>query len=190
MSRRQQIMKLWAPHVEARALGPPHHRGQVMPRDTRQLSQTILCISRTVEGQAARAFPPTSFYARRRGTRVRVIQAQISQLDPPRVPQLFRAHHGLLHIQSIQQGEGDVQMWVCPRARDQGDSQGRPNLSHVRTGSFSLLRALSGVLREQSNPAQCSLTSAECALRGQGSRSKIEPLNIKALRLSFKYKSL
>ena len=42
-------MKLWAPHVEARALGPPHLRGQVMHQ--RQLSQTIPCISRTVEGQ-------------------------------------------------------------------------------------------------------------------------------------------
>ena len=43
------IMKLWAPHVEARALGPPHLRGQVMHQ--RQLSQIIPCISRTVEGQ-------------------------------------------------------------------------------------------------------------------------------------------
>ena len=33
------IMKLWAPHVEARTLGPPHHRGQVM--HPRQLSLTI-----------------------------------------------------------------------------------------------------------------------------------------------------
>ena len=43
------IMKHWAPHVEARALGPPHHRGKVM--HPRQLSQTIPCISRTVKGQ-------------------------------------------------------------------------------------------------------------------------------------------
>ena len=43
------IMKLWAPHVEARALGPPHHRGQVM--HPRQLLLTIPCISRTVVGQ-------------------------------------------------------------------------------------------------------------------------------------------
>ena len=33
------IMKFWAPHVEARALGPPHLRGQVMHQ--RQLSQII-----------------------------------------------------------------------------------------------------------------------------------------------------
>jgi hypothetical protein len=43
----------------------------------------------------------------RQGTRVRAIQAQIPQLDPPRVSQLFRAHHGLLHVQSFQQGEDD-----------------------------------------------------------------------------------
>ena len=95
------IMKYWAPHVEARTIGPPHHRGKVM--HPRQLSQTIPCISRTVVGQQGHSLF-TSFYARRRGTRVRAIQAQISQLDPPRVSQLFRAHHGLLHVQSIQQG--------------------------------------------------------------------------------------
>jgi hypothetical protein len=44
-----EIMKYWATHLEARALGPPHHRGQVM--HPRQLTQTILCISRTVVGQ-------------------------------------------------------------------------------------------------------------------------------------------
>jgi hypothetical protein len=43
------IMKLWAPHVEACAFGPAHLRGQFMHQ--RQLSQTIPCISRTVEGQ-------------------------------------------------------------------------------------------------------------------------------------------
>jgi hypothetical protein len=43
------IMKYWAPHLKARALGPPHHRGQVM--HPRQLTQTIPCISRTVVGQ-------------------------------------------------------------------------------------------------------------------------------------------
>jgi hypothetical protein len=42
------IMKNWAPHLEARTLGP-HHRGQVM--HPRQLTQTIPCISRTVIGQ-------------------------------------------------------------------------------------------------------------------------------------------
>jgi hypothetical protein len=43
------IMKYWAPHLEAHALGPPYHRGKVM--HPRQLSQTIPCISRTVVGQ-------------------------------------------------------------------------------------------------------------------------------------------
>jgi len=43
------IMKNWAPHLEARVLGPPHHRGKVM--HPRQLSQTIPCISKTVVGQ-------------------------------------------------------------------------------------------------------------------------------------------
>ena len=47
------------------------------------------------------------FSVARQGTRVRAIQAQIPQLDPPRVSQLFRAHHGLLHVQTIQKGEGD-----------------------------------------------------------------------------------
>ena len=42
---------------------------------------------------------------------MRAIQAQISQLDPPRVSQLFRAHHGLLHVQSNNK-EKVIQDWT------------------------------------------------------------------------------
>ena len=82
----------------------PHHEGgyAITPTAASGLAAFYSAFRRS-----ARAFPPTSFYARRRGTRMRAIQAQISQLDPPRVSQLFRAHHGILHVQSIQQGEGD-----------------------------------------------------------------------------------
>ncbi len=45
------IMKYWAPHLEARALGPPHHRGKVMHPRQLTVTQTIPCISRTVVGQ-------------------------------------------------------------------------------------------------------------------------------------------
>jgi len=103
LSRRQQIMKLWAPHVEARALGPPHHRGQGM--HLRQFSQTIPCISRTVEGQPGHSLLQASMPD---DEELECAPSKRKFLNwTPRVPQLFRAHHGLLHIQSIQQGEGD-----------------------------------------------------------------------------------
>jgi hypothetical protein len=44
------IMKEWGPHKALRALGAPHHRGGVM--HTRQSTQTIPCISRTIIGQS------------------------------------------------------------------------------------------------------------------------------------------
>jgi hypothetical protein len=44
------IMKEWGPHKALRALGAPHHRGSVM--HSRQSTQTIPCISRTVIGQS------------------------------------------------------------------------------------------------------------------------------------------
>ena len=71
----------------------------------RQFSQTNPCISRTVEGQPGHSLLQASMPDDEEIECA--LQAQISQLDPPRIPQLFRAHHGLLHIQSIQQGEGD-----------------------------------------------------------------------------------
>ncbi len=107
------IMKYWAPHVEARALGPPpppHHRGKVMHPG--QLSQTIPCISRTVVGQQGHSLLQASMPDDEEIECT--LQAQISQLDPPRISQLFRAHHGLLNVQSILtcNKEKVIQDWI------------------------------------------------------------------------------
>ena len=42
---------------------------------------------------------------------MRALQAQTSPLDPPRVSQLFRSHHGLLNVQSIRK-EKVIQDWI------------------------------------------------------------------------------
>jgi hypothetical protein len=71
----------------------------------RQLSQTIPCISRTVVGQQGHSLLQAS-----------MPDDEERECAPskrkflhwtPRVSQLFRAHHGLLNVQSFQQGESD-----------------------------------------------------------------------------------
>ena len=109
---------------------------------------------------------------------MRALQAQISQLDPPRVSQLFRAHHGLLNVQSIQQGEfrtgflGTANSWDCQSRTCSSSSTTHARANALLLTSMSITSTVSLNTREP-RQGHTSISSRLC--NGYSTRQTSQP---------------